>query len=62
MNDDLVDAGELGGETGTYRKESRRCLWGWSYGGYATLAALAFSPDVFACGMADVFSDLICKR
>src|SRR6185436_18078444 len=27
-------------------------IWGWSYGGYATLAALTFTPDVFACGMA----------
>jgi len=27
-------------------------IWGWSYGGYAAAAALAFSPERFACGMA----------
>ena len=27
-------------------------MWGWSYGGYATMAALAFSPETFACGIA----------
>ncbi len=26
-------------------------LWGWSYGGLATLSALAFSPETFACGI-----------
>ncbi len=26
-------------------------LWGWSYGGYAVLAGLAFSPDTYACGI-----------
>ncbi|MEZ5427342.1 MAG: alpha/beta fold hydrolase [Pyrinomonadaceae bacterium] len=27
-------------------------IFGWSYGGYATLAGLAFTPDEFACGVA----------
>lgn len=27
-------------------------MWGWSYGGYATLAGLAFSPDTYSCGIA----------
>ena len=27
------------------------CIMGGSYGGYATLAGVAFSPDVFACGV-----------
>ncbi len=26
-------------------------ICGWSYGGYASLTGLAFSPDVFACGV-----------
>jgi dipeptidyl aminopeptidase/acylaminoacyl peptidase len=27
-------------------------IWGWSYGGYAASAALAFAPEQFACGIA----------
>lgn len=27
-------------------------LFGWSYGGYATMAGLAFEPDTYACGIA----------
>ena len=27
------------------------CIMGGSYGGYATLAALAFSPEEFSCGV-----------
>jgi dipeptidyl aminopeptidase/acylaminoacyl peptidase len=26
-------------------------IWGWSYGGYAAFAALAFWPDIYACGI-----------
>ena len=26
-------------------------IWGWSYGGYASLAGLAFYPDLYACGI-----------
>ncbi len=26
-------------------------IWGWSYGGYAAAAALAFAPERFACGI-----------
>jgi len=33
-------------------KEDKLGIWGWSYGGYATAAALAFSPETFACGIA----------
>jgi dipeptidyl aminopeptidase/acylaminoacyl peptidase len=29
----------------------RVCIYGGSYGGYATLAGLAFSPDLYACGV-----------
>jgi dipeptidyl aminopeptidase/acylaminoacyl peptidase len=30
---------------------TRVCIYGGSYGGYATLAALAFTPEVYACGV-----------
>ncbi|KAI8468869.1 MAG: acylamino-acid-releasing enzyme [Monoraphidium minutum] len=29
----------------------RVCIFGGSYGGYATLAGLAFTPDLYACGV-----------
>lgn len=32
--------------------QNRLAIWGWSYGGYAAAAALAFSPDLFRCGLA----------
>lgn len=32
----------------------RVCIMGGSYGGYATLAGLAFTPDVYACGVSNV--------
>jgi dipeptidyl aminopeptidase/acylaminoacyl peptidase len=51
MNDDLIDAVDWAVNHGVTEK-NRVGLWGWSYGGYATLAALTFTPDVFACGMA----------
>ncbi|HEX5602048.1 MAG TPA: S9 family peptidase [Pyrinomonadaceae bacterium] len=51
MNNDLLDAVDWAVKQGL--TERRRVgVWGWSYGGYATLAALTFTPDVFACGMA----------
>ena len=51
MNDDLIDAVDWAVKQNITEKD-RVGLWGWSYGGYATLAALTFTPDVFACGMA----------
>ena len=34
--------------------------WGWSYGGYATMAGLAFYPDLYACGISMYgISDLV---
>jgi len=51
MNDDLLDAVDWAVKQGLTER-NRVGIWGWSYGGYATLAALAFTPDVFACGMA----------
>lgn len=51
MNDDLVDAVDWAVKQNITEKH-RVGLWGWSYGGYATLAALTFTPNIFACGMA----------
>ncbi len=51
MNDDLIDAVDWAVKQNITEK-NRVGLWGWSYGGYATLAALTFTPNVFACGMA----------
>ena len=31
--------------------KKRICIYGGSYGGYKTLAALAFTPDLYACGV-----------
>lgn len=40
--------------------ENKIALWGWSYGGYATLAGLTFSPETYACGVAMYgISDLV---
>jgi len=50
MQDDLVDAADWAVKQGITTR-GRIGLWGWSYGGYATLAALATS-DRFACGLA----------
>jgi dipeptidyl aminopeptidase/acylaminoacyl peptidase len=54
MNTDLVDAADWALKEGIAERDHIG-IWGWSYGGYATLAALAFAPEMFACGM-DMFS------
>lgn len=51
MQDDILDAVAWAVRQGITERE-RVGIWGWSYGGYATLAALTFTPDAFACGMA----------
>jgi dipeptidyl aminopeptidase/acylaminoacyl peptidase len=50
MHDDLLDAvaWAIAEEVAV---PDRICVMGASYGGYATLAGLALSPDVFACGV-----------
>ncbi len=50
MHDDLIDAVDWAVERGIARRE-RIAIMGGSYGGYAALAGLAFTPDVFACGV-----------
>lgn len=53
MHDDLIDAVNWAVEKGITTKE-RVAIYGGSYGGYAALAGLTFTPDVFACGVSIV--------
>jgi dipeptidyl aminopeptidase/acylaminoacyl peptidase len=50
MHDDLIDAVEWAVANGIAARD-KVAIMGGSYGGYATLAGLAFTPDVFACGV-----------
>lgn len=50
MLDDLVDAVDWAVARGV-ADPKRLAIFGGSYGGYAVLSALAFRPDVFACGV-----------
>ena len=50
MHHDLLDAKEWAVREG-YADPARVSLYGGSYGGYATLVGLTFTPEVFACGV-----------
>ncbi len=50
MHDDLVDAVNWAIEEGIADPE-KVAIMGGSYGGYATLVGLTFTPDLFACGV-----------
>ena len=50
MHTDLLDAKDWLVQQGI-ADPKRVAIMGGSYGGYATLAALAFAPDAFACGV-----------
>jgi dipeptidyl aminopeptidase/acylaminoacyl peptidase len=50
MQDDLTDAAGWAVKQG-YADAAKVAIMGGSYGGYATLAGLAFTPDLFACGV-----------
>lgn len=50
MHDDLLDAVDWAVASGVTTKD-KVAIMGGSYGGYATLAGLAFTPEVFACGV-----------
>jgi dipeptidyl aminopeptidase/acylaminoacyl peptidase len=50
MNDDLIDGKNWAVKQG-YADPKKVCIMGMSYGGYATLVGLAFTPDEFACGV-----------
>jgi dipeptidyl aminopeptidase/acylaminoacyl peptidase len=53
MHDDLVDAVRWAIAEGI-ADEKRVAITGGSYGGYATLVGLTFTPEVFACGISVV--------
>ncbi len=50
MHDDLIDAVNWAVESGI-SQEDRIAIMGGSYGGYATLVGLTFTPETFACGV-----------
>ena len=50
MHQDLLDAVEVFAKKGTIDPK-RTGIMGGSYGGYATLVGLTFTPDNFACGV-----------
>jgi dipeptidyl aminopeptidase/acylaminoacyl peptidase len=50
MHDDLIDAVDWAIEQGI-ADPARVAIMGGSYGGYATLVGLTFTPDKFACGV-----------
>jgi dipeptidyl aminopeptidase/acylaminoacyl peptidase len=50
MHDDLLDAVQWAVEQGITTSD-KVAIMGGSYGGYCVLAGLAFTPEVFACGV-----------
>lgn len=50
MHDDLIDAVDWAVKQGI-AQDDKVAIMGGSYGGYATLAGLAFTPEKFACGV-----------
>jgi dipeptidyl aminopeptidase/acylaminoacyl peptidase len=50
MHNDLIDAVAWAVKSGVAVKD-KTCIMGASYGGYATLVGLSFTPDEFACGV-----------
>jgi dipeptidyl aminopeptidase/acylaminoacyl peptidase len=50
MHDDLIDAVDWAVK-GKIAQEDKVAIMGGSYGGYATLVGLTFTPDKFACGV-----------
>ncbi|TCD06191.1 S9 family peptidase [Erythrobacteraceae bacterium CFH 75059] len=53
MHDDLIDAMNWAVERGVAQRD-RVAIMGGSYGGYAALAGLTFTPETFACGVSIV--------
>jgi dipeptidyl aminopeptidase/acylaminoacyl peptidase len=50
MHDDLLDAVDWAVKSGVTTRD-KVAIMGGSYGGYATLAGMAFTPTTFACGV-----------
>ena len=62
MQDDITDGVNWLIDKGIADKE-RIAIYGGSYGGYATLAGIAFTPDLYAaaidyCGVSNLFTDI----
>ena len=53
MQDDITDGVQYLIDQGIADKD-RIAIYGASYGGYAVLAGLAFTPDLYACGISYV--------
>lgn len=47
---DILDIAEWAVAEGV-AKQDRIAIWGWSFGGLSTNAALAFAPETFTCGI-----------
>ena len=50
MQNDVTDAVQWANDQGIADAD-RVCIYGGSYGGYATMAGLAFTPDLYKCGI-----------
>jgi dipeptidyl aminopeptidase/acylaminoacyl peptidase len=50
MQDDITDGVNWLIDQGIADKD-RIAIFGWSYGGYAALAGITFTPDLYACGI-----------
>jgi dipeptidyl aminopeptidase/acylaminoacyl peptidase len=50
MQHDLTDSVKWAIEQGI-AEEDKVCIYGGSYGGYACLAGLTFTPDLYSCGV-----------
>jgi dipeptidyl aminopeptidase/acylaminoacyl peptidase len=50
MHDDLIDAKRWAVQQG-YADPNKVCIYGGSYGGYATLVGVTFTPDEFSSGV-----------
>lgn len=53
MHDDLIDGKKWAVSQG-YANSGKVAIYGGSYGGYASLVGLAFTPDEFVCGVSVV--------
>ncbi len=53
MQDDITDGVKWAIEQG-YADADKICISGGSYGGYATMAGLTFTPDLYKCGINNV--------
>jgi len=50
MTNDIIDIAHWAVQQ-KIAKQDKVGIWGWSYGGYAAMAGLAFSPQTYACGI-----------